>query len=422
MHDKNKSPKKPWTPKSSTRSNDSETKPSKPKEFTKSSSKPWEVKKSPHSREPRGNSTKPWETKRAPKKESSDKVNDDDDFIAPEMISTAPYDKKANRASKPWEEKKPSKASETSYNSKKPWEKESKPANSRDYKKTWDKESKDSNTREYKKPSKPWETKNSSPAKEAGEESSTSWEPVKKWYHSAVGEDGHYFHKQIIIPGVLRLLNIESSTTPPAILDLACGQGILGRHIPQNVRYLGFDISPSLVKEAKKADTVNVHDYSVADVTKPLPKQKALFTHATVILALQNIERPDLVFNNVFQNLQSGGKLLLVLNHPCFRIPRQSSWQVDAEKKVQFRRIDRYYSPMQIPIQAHPSKGEKSPNTMTFHHPISDYSKWLHDSGFCITLIEEWCSDKVSTGGAAKMENRSREEIPMFMTILATKR
>lgn len=251
---------------------------------------------------------------------------------------------------------------------------------------------------------------------------STSWEPVKKWYHGAVGEEGLYYHRQIIIPGVLRLMTVqEDSSQPPEILDLACGQGVLAKHLPKDISYTGADISPSLIKEAKKSDTNPNHRYLVADVTKPMPIPKAAFSHAAIILALQNIEHPDQVLKNASSYLKKNGKLIIVLNHPCFRIPRQSSWQVDAEKKIQFRRLDRYLSSMKIPIQAHPSKGKQSPETWSFHHPLSAYSQWLLESGFHISLIEEWCSDKISTGAAAKMENRSREEFPLFLTILASK-
>jgi hypothetical protein len=110
------------------------------------------------------------------------------------------------------------------------------------------------------------------------------------------------------------------------------------------------------------------------------------------------------------------------MNHPCFRIPRQSSWKVDDEQKIQYRRIDRYTSPMKIPIQAHPSKGQSSATTWSFHHPLASYSQWLNETGFVIELIEEWHSNKVSTGKAAKMENRSREEIPLFLAIKAKKK
>lgn len=253
-------------------------------------------------------------------------------------------------------------------------------------------------------------------------EKSTSWESVGKWYHAAVGDEGHYYHKQIIMPGILRLMNLEDAGERPAILDLACGQGVLARHLPSHVGYTGLDIAPTLVKGAKKLDPNPAHHYQIADVTKPLPLNKeTLFSHAVITLALQNIAHPELVLKNAFKHLQPHGKLIIILNHPCFRIPRQSSWQVDKEKKIQYRRLDRYLSSLEIPIQAHPSKGEQSPATLTFHHPISCYSRWLRDAGFVIELLDEWCSDKVSEGGAAKMENRSRAEFPLFLAISAIK-
>lgn len=78
-------------------------------------------------------------------------------------------------------------------------------------------------------------------------------------------------------------------------------------------------------------------------------------------------------------------------------------------------------SPMTIPINMNPSD-KSSEVTMSYHYPISAYSKMLNAAGFAIELIEEWTSDKESEGRAAKMENRSRAEIPLFMAILAVKK
>lgn len=256
--------------------------------------------------------------------------------------------------------------------------------------------------------------------KKKPKESSTSWEPVGQWYQNAVGDEGHYYHKNIVIPGILRLLNLDSSKPPLSVLDIACGQGVLARHLPEHVAYTGLDISPTLIKTAKQLDKHPQHHYHVADVTQPFPLKGTLFSHAVITLALQNIDKPEFVLKQASQHLQPNGKLVIVLNHPCFRIPRQSSWQVDLDKKIQYRRLDRYFSSMEIPIQAHPSKGKSSPSTWSFHHPISMYSQWLRNAGFAITLLDEWCSDKVSTGSAAKMENRSRSEFPLFFAILAT--
>jgi ubiquinone/menaquinone biosynthesis C-methylase UbiE len=250
--------------------------------------------------------------------------------------------------------------------------------------------------------------------------SPTSWQNVGKWYNEKVGEEGHYYHQSLILPNVLKLLNF-SKNEEASLLDLACGQGVLSRVIPPFVSYVGIDAAAQLITAAKQYNRQASHRFVQADVTQKLPLQPPPFSHATLILALQNIEHPLAVFNNASQYLQSGAPFVIVINHPCFRIPRQSSWKVDDENKIQYRRIDRYMSAMKIPIQTHPGKGKNSPQTWSFHHPLSDYSRWLKEAGFMIELIEEWCSDKASEGGAAKMENRSRQEIPLFMGILARK-
>lgn len=250
--------------------------------------------------------------------------------------------------------------------------------------------------------------------------SPTSWQKVGKWYNETVGEEGHYYHQSLIIPSVLKLFNF-SPTESASVLDLACGQGVLSRHLPPRVSYLGVDAAAQLIAAAKQYNKQSSHRFIHADVTQKLPIQETLFSHASIILALQNIENPLAVFKNANHYLKSGAPFVIVLNHPCFRIPRQSSWKVDEENKIQYRRIDRYMSPMKIPIQTHPSKGNASSQTWTFHHSLSDYSRWLKEAGFTIELIEEWCSNKVSEGRAAKMENRSRQEIPLFMAIIARK-
>lgn len=248
---------------------------------------------------------------------------------------------------------------------------------------------------------------------------STSWEPVSKWYSQSVGKDGHYYHQFVILPKLLKLLNLNDNSS---LVDLACGQGILARHIPEKVPYLGIDIAPSLIAEAKRLDKNPQHNYLVGDLAKPLKLEKQTFTHATMILALQNLAKPDSVFKQIAAILQPNGMFAMVINHPYFRIPRQSSWGVDENKKIQYRRVDLYLSEQKIPIQAHPSEGVQSSETWSFHYPLSTYIRWLNEAGFVIELLEEWCSDKKSEGKMAKMEDRSRAEFPLFMTLIARKK
>lgn len=245
----------------------------------------------------------------------------------------------------------------------------------------------------------------------------TSWETSSEWYKKAVGEKGHYYHQALIIPNLLKMLRLEKASS---ILDLACGQGVLERAVPKECSYYGVDISPSLIKEADKKKMSREHTFHCQDASKPLPVKGREFTHAAIILALQNILDPGSVIKNASKHLSEKGSFILVLNHPCFRIPRQSSWGVDLQNKKQYRRIDSYMSELSIPITTNPGKSN-SPNTLSFHRPLSHYISLLSKNGFLVKEIEEWCSDKKSEGRSAKMEDRARKEIPLFMAIHAIK-
>ncbi|HKC05018.1 MAG TPA: methyltransferase domain-containing protein [Patescibacteria group bacterium] len=244
----------------------------------------------------------------------------------------------------------------------------------------------------------------------------TSWQKVAPWYNKITGDSGHYYHEHLVIPGVIRLLNLKPESK---LLDLACGNGVLGRAINKNVAYTGVDVAPSLISEAKRMDRNPNHEYLVSDITKPLNLPND-FTNAAIVLSLQNVADPLLAIKNASDHLKSGSSLVIALNHPAFRIPRQSSWEIDEGKKTQFRRIDRYMTPLEIPINMNPGD-RTSKLTLSYHFPISAYSRMLKDAGFTIDLIEEWTSDKESVGSAGRMENRARNEFPLFMAIRATK-
>lgn len=252
----------------------------------------------------------------------------------------------------------------------------------------------------------------------------TSWSPVAKWYTGIVGEGGHYFHEHVILPRLKLILDPKSGES---VLDVGCGQGVYARTLPHNINYTGVDSSKDLIVEAKKltlprqqAGKNAKQTYYVADATKGLPVPAESFNHAVCILAIQNMRDGKNAIGNIATALIQGGDLVIVMNHPSFRIPRQSSWGKDETQKLEYRRVNRYLSPLEIPINAHPGLSD-SPMTWTYHQPLSYYVKALKDSGMAVTDLEEWTSDKVSVGKAARGENRARSEFPLFLAIKAVK-
>ena len=247
------------------------------------------------------------------------------------------------------------------------------------------------------------------------------WEKVSGWYGKIVGEKGHYYHRQVIMPNVQRLLMLKDCECFK-LVDLACGQGVLARQLPRQVEYWGLDLSKSLIKAAKAgAKGKKQHKFVVGDATKRHSELPSDADWVTIILALQDIEHADKALKQAASYLKPGGRLLLVINHPCFRIPRQSHWGVDEKKKLQYRRLDSYLSQRAIPIRTEPSKEQLSPVVHSHHRPLSCYFQWLNEAGFAVEQMEEWVSDKKSTGSKAAMEDRARKEFPLFLALVAQK-
>jgi hypothetical protein len=109
-----------------------------------------------------------------------------------------------------------------------------------------------------------------------------------------------------------------------------------------------------------------------------------------------------------------------VLTHPAFRIPRQSGWGRDEDRKLLFRRVDRYLSPLKIPIDMRPFKLPEQQVTWTYHRPIQTYVNSLAEAGLWTNALEEWPSPRASQPGpTARAENRARGEFPLFLALRA---
>ena len=246
----------------------------------------------------------------------------------------------------------------------------------------------------------------------------TDWGEVADWYDQLVGESGSEYHREVVLPGVLRLLALRKGEKA---IDIACGQGVLCRILNERgVEATGVDAARELIAAARERGPETIR-YDVADARelKFLPPDH--FAAATCVLAVQNINPLQPVFEGVRRLLKPGGRLVIVMMHPAFRGPKETSWGWDEKGKVQYRRVDRYLLPRKTPIVAHPGKAP-GVYTWTFHKPIESYVKTLRNAGLLIDALEEWASHKISTSGPrAAAENTARKEIPMFLALRAVK-
>ena len=248
----------------------------------------------------------------------------------------------------------------------------------------------------------------------------TSWGNVASWYDNLLKKDNTY-QSDVILPNLLRLMSIKNSDN---VLDLACGQGFFTQEFAKHgAKVFGVDVSSELIKIAKEQKTQNIN-YVVSPANDLSFIKSQNLDKISIVLALQNIENLLPVLKECYRTLKTKGKLYIILNHPAFRIPRKSDWGYDNKKNIQYRRVEKYLSEFMINIDMNP--GEKIQKnkkyTVSFHRPLQSYFKNLNISGFLISRLEEWISNKKSQNGPKqKAEDIARNEIPMFMCIEAVK-
>jgi 2-polyprenyl-3-methyl-5-hydroxy-6-metoxy-1,4-benzoquinol methylase len=261
---------------------------------------------------------------------------------------------------------------------------------------------------------KPALEKNTTPAPHAAHKD-TSWEKSADWYDRIIGEKGSELYRAVVLPKALDLL---APRPAERVLDLGCGQGVFSRALAgRGCEVTGADLSASLIAKAKAYPSRRPVRFVVRDAAQ-LEGLGGDFDAISAILCVQNMEHLADVCRATAGVLRPGGRMLWVVNHPAFRIPRQSAWGHDEGRKIQYRRVDRYASALSIPIVMHPGQRE-SEETVSFHRSLGDLTACAFQAGLMLSGLEEWISEKQSQPGPrARAENRARQEFPLFMALL----
>jgi SAM-dependent methyltransferase len=252
----------------------------------------------------------------------------------------------------------------------------------------------------------------------------TAWEAQATWYDQRHGDEGDDFHSRVILPAVLQRLAAKPGER---VLDVCCGPGLLGRALAATgVDSVGVDASPTLIESAQ-ARAGKRELYLVGDC-RDLPAVLAVggiagtFNHAALVMALQDLDPMPPVLAGCATALKPGGRAVLALTHPCFRIPRRSSWGWDEANGLQYRRIDGYLSPLAAPIKTHPGRPKDASQTTSFHRPLSAYINACGAAGLAIVAADELCSHRRGTKGPRfGAEDRAAKEFPVFLVLTAVR-
>jgi ubiquinone/menaquinone biosynthesis C-methylase UbiE len=270
------------------------------------------------------------------------------------------------------------------------------------------------------RPGKPDRARGRKPGPKGSAAAATSWDHVAGWYDKLVGDEGSDYHRHVVLPAAMRMLDPQPGER---LLDLCCGQGVFSRQLAQTpvAEVLGVDASPALIQAARQRGGADKVRYVVADARHLGDLADARFDGAACLMAVHDVDDIEAMFRGMAAALKPAGRAVVIFMHPCFRVPRQSSWEWDDQKKTQYRRLDRYASPLTIPIATHPGS-DPGTHTLFFHRPLAAYFSALGQAGLAVVACEELFSHhKSEPGGHSRGENRSRQQFPVFLAVKAIK-
>jgi ubiquinone/menaquinone biosynthesis C-methylase UbiE len=250
---------------------------------------------------------------------------------------------------------------------------------------------------------------------------STSWEQLAHWYDGWVGEEGSDHHRELAVPTLLSLLEAQKGES---VLDVGAGQGVLAPYIAEaGAHYTGVDASPTLVEMARRRHGKEGR-FLVGDA-RSLSRVKGLqaggYDAVTFLQSIQDMDPLDQVLASAAWALKPGGRLVAVFKHPAFRVPRQSGWGWDEGRKLQYRRVDRYLTPLPVPMTRDTRKGAIS--TRSFHRPVSAYVNGMAAHGLLLDRMLEVPAHRANSPPPAseKATEFARQEIPLLLALRARK-
>ncbi|GAC1470648.1 MAG: hypothetical protein PVSMB7_21610 [Chloroflexota bacterium] len=236
-----------------------------------------------------------------------------------------------------------------------------------------------------------------------------------------MGEGGSEYHREVAVPAALALLDVRPAEQ---VLDVGAGQGVLAPFVTRSgAHYTGVDASPRLIQMAQQRHGRDGR-FLVGDARKlnSLPgMNEESFDAAVFLLSLQDMDPLEEALAGVAWALRAGGRVVLLLTHPAFRVPRQSGWGWDDGRKLVYRRVDRYLTPLAVPMKIYPGS-EKQRTTRSFHRPVQQYVNTLAGHGMLVDRMDEIPAHKLKGAGPSpKAESTARSEIPLFLGLRARK-
>jgi 2-polyprenyl-3-methyl-5-hydroxy-6-metoxy-1,4-benzoquinol methylase len=211
-------------------------------------------------------------------------------------------------------------------------------------------------------------------------------------------------------PAAFRLIgNVRKKT----VLDMACGEGYNTRILARKgASVTGIDSSRKLIDLAKAEERkeplgITYHLMSASHLKRV---SSSSFDIVTCFMALHDIENYGGAVAEASRILKKGGRFIFSIPHPCFEDMIVNGVKVNAAK--------RYYDNVRYPLYWTMERLRRSFTTVSFHRPLTDYSRVLaRHHLLTIIMVEPLPSKRAMQQCLSLRKGWSRPWVIIFNTV-----
>ena len=169
------------------------------------------------------------------------------------------------------------------------------------------------------------------------------WERLAPWWDELTGEDGAEFHRVVVRPAVLDLLDVRPGER---VLEIGCGNGGFARQLSSlGADVVAIDQAAGFIRAASSRPGPPV-DYRVVDATDAVQLARLgpeSYDAAVANMVLMDMPELKPLYRALTELLRPGGRFVFAVIHPCFGTAEPAP-SPERAKSVHARLLARGYS------------------------------------------------------------------------------
>ncbi len=215
------------------------------------------------------------------------------------------------------------------------------------------------------------------------------WSTLADWFDEQQGDAGDLWHRTLIFPGILKVIGQVKGRD---ILDVGCGNGSLARILARmGNRVTGVDDSAGIIERAKAREAADPlgAKYFASDAANLAMFEANSFDLVTTCMALMDMPDAADAIKEMGRVVRRSGRCVMLFSHPCFDIPRASSWLSEwgfGYRPTVSLRIDRY---REIFSEWLSWSSKVDYEMLAYHRPLSWYFRAIREAGLAVTMLDE---------------------------------